>query len=109
MVRKKHDVAMRCSWVNDVCPTVDIIRGVVKSNELVMVNAVVLKKYKILRLAVGVMGGFNVDRCNTRMFGKRFSFLVKHHLDMWKQMLPQLWEKILVDASVGTGGVRRNY
>ena len=84
MVSKKDDVAMRCSWVNDVCPMVHIIHGVVKLNKLVMVNAVVLKKYKILQIAVRAMGGFNVDCCNTRMFGKRFSFLAKHHLDMWK-------------------------
>lgn len=109
MVRKKHDVATRCSWVNDVCPAAHIIRGVVKSNELVMVNAVVLKEYKISRIAVGAMGGFNADRCNIRMLGERFSFLAKRRLDTWKQMLPQLWEKILADASAGTGGVRRNY
>jgi hypothetical protein len=106
MVRKKHDVATRCSWVNDVCPVAHIICGVVKSNELVMVNAVVLKEYKILQIAVGAMGGFNADCCNIRMLGERFSFLAKHCLDMWKQMLPQLWEEILVDASAGTGGVR---
>jgi hypothetical protein len=47
MVCKKHDVATRCSWVNDVCPTAYIIHSVVKLNELVMVDAIVLKEYKI--------------------------------------------------------------
>lgn len=44
MMGKYHDVAMRCSWIDDILIPSNVICGVVESSEVVMIDSVTLKK-----------------------------------------------------------------
>jgi hypothetical protein len=57
MVCKDHDVAMRCSRVNNVHATPHIVSGEVKLKELVGVYRVFYKKYQVAHISVGAIGG----------------------------------------------------
>jgi hypothetical protein len=55
IIGKKHDVATRCPWVNNVSSTLNVISGEVESNKPVVVYAVVLQEDKIACISLGAM------------------------------------------------------
>jgi hypothetical protein len=75
VLRKKHDIVTRGSRVNNICTTPYIIGGEVKSKEFVVVQAVILKEYKIARTFVNGQGkyrprpeiGLRCHRAGTRV------------------------------------------
>jgi hypothetical protein len=64
LVRKKHDVATRCPWVNYVSPPPNVVRGEVETDELVVIYEVLIQQHKVSPIAIDVMGAFIVRGCS---------------------------------------------
>jgi len=63
LVRKKHDVATRCPWVNYVSSSPNIVRGEVETDELVVIYEVLIQQHEISPIAVELMGAFIIRGC----------------------------------------------
>ena len=84
-VRKKHDVATRCSWVNYVSSPPNVVRGEVETDEFVVIYHVLFQKHKVLSIAVEMTGVFIIRECsNVKLIRTRFSFLAEYRLNTGK-------------------------
>ena len=59
LVRKEHDIATRCPWVNYVSPPPNVVCGEVETDELVVVYEVLIQQHEVSSIAVKMMGAFD--------------------------------------------------
>ena len=57
--RKKHDIATRCPWVNYVSPPLNVVRGEVEMDDLVVIYEVLIQQYEVSPIAIKMMGAFD--------------------------------------------------
>ena len=82
LVRKEHDVATRCPWVNYVSPPPNVVRGEVETDELVVVYEVLIQQHEVSSIAVKMMGAF--DCSNAWLIQMRFGFLAERRSNAGK-------------------------
>lgn len=64
LVRKKHDVATRCPWVNYISPPPNVVRGEVETDKFVVIYEVLIQQHEVSPIVVEKTGAFIIKDSN---------------------------------------------